>query len=171
MKRIQRFFVFIFILSFTLSASSQSLADAAHKAGMPICWYFSPADCKDPDCRNPKSNDLFTKRVLEQVSELLTNYGKISLLWIDYEVSPSPVNPKEIYDLALKLQPEIMEIKGFEVQYEKDGKWLTIAKGTKMGEWKQNITPVIARKFRLVILERAGFSGIKEFQLFADNLN
>lgn len=451
----------------------KELADAAHKAGMPICWYFSPADWKDPDCRNPKSNDLFTKRVLEQVRELLTNYGKISLLWIDYEGSPSPVNPKEIYDLALKLQPEIIvnnrldvfhtdeshayvgangdyatpegfvagygaipwetctnlghqwawkindsprqiseaattllrcvggngnlllnvgpdslgqmpadfvnrlhelgnwikprapavyntnggpytptndyvctfkskmlylnifalkgdtltlpalpakinkatlingkevhfiqqksslklilpqadrekiatlikivtdkelskiglispfstsgslaynclsgasssigqflhdssaafddnsnthwklgrkkdadfskyygkflsyrseevkslydtagwlevdlgkpqtvkriyvsefvfldsEIKGFEVQYEKDGKWLTIAKGTKMGEWKQNITPVIARKFRLVILERAGFSGIKEFQLFADNLN
>jgi len=86
----------------------KELADASHKAGMPICWYFSPADWKDPDCRNPKTNDLFANRVLEQVGELLTNYGKISLLWIDYEGSPSPVNPKEIYDLALKLQPEII---------------------------------------------------------------
>jgi len=86
----------------------KELADAAHRAGMPICWYFSPADWKDPDCRNPKTNDVFAKRVLEQVRELLTNYGKISLLWIDYEGSPSPVKPKEIYELAKKLQPGII---------------------------------------------------------------
>jgi alpha-L-fucosidase len=60
------------------------------------------------------------------------------------------------------------EIKGFEIQYEKGGKWLTIADGTKMGEWKKQITPVTAQKFRLVILDRAGFSGIKEFQLFGE---
>jgi alpha-L-fucosidase len=86
----------------------KELADAAHKADMPVCWYFSPADWKDPDCRNPKTNDQFAKRVLNQIRELLTNYGKISLLWIDYEGSPCPVNPKEIYDLALKLQPGII---------------------------------------------------------------
>jgi len=86
----------------------KELAAAAHKAGMPICWYFSPADWKDPDCRNPLTNNLFAKRVLDQIRELLTNYGKISLLWIDYEGSPCPCNPKEIYDLALKLQPGII---------------------------------------------------------------
>lgn len=86
----------------------KELAEAAHKAGMPICWYFSPADWKDPDCRNPKTNDVFAKRVLEQVRELLTNYGKIGILWIDYEGSPSPVKPKEIYELAKKLQPGII---------------------------------------------------------------
>ncbi len=86
----------------------KELADAAHKAEMPICWYFSPADWKDPDCRNPKTNDVFAKRVLEQVRELLTNYGKIGILWIDYEGSPSPVKPKEIYELAKKLQPGII---------------------------------------------------------------
>ena len=86
----------------------QELADAAHKAGMPICWYFSPADWKDPDCRNPETNDVFVKRMLEQIRELLTNYGKISLLWIDFEGSPCPCKPKEIYDLAKKLQPEII---------------------------------------------------------------
>ncbi|MBV5349512.1 alpha-L-fucosidase, partial [bacterium] len=86
----------------------KELADAAHKEGMPICWYFSPADWKDPDCRNPKTNEVFAKRVLEQVRELLTNYGKIGILWIDYEGSPSPVKPKEIYELAKKLQPGII---------------------------------------------------------------
>jgi len=86
----------------------KELADAAHKANMPICWYFSPADWKDADCRDSKTNSLYEARALEQVRELLTNYGKIDLLWIDYEGAPSPVKPKLIYDLANKLQPGII---------------------------------------------------------------
>lgn len=86
----------------------KELAAAAHRANMPICWYFSPADWKDEDCRNTQTNDIFVSRVLEQLRELLTNYGKIDLLWIDYEGSPSPVQPKLIYDLANKLQPGII---------------------------------------------------------------
>jgi len=39
---------------------------------------------------------------------LLTNYGKIDLLWIDYEGSPCPVKPNRIYELAQKLQPGII---------------------------------------------------------------
>jgi len=86
----------------------KELAQAAHEANMPICWYFSVADWKDPDCRNPKTNPIFANRAVQQVRELLTNYGKISLLWIDYEGSPSPIEPKRIFDLARKLQPEII---------------------------------------------------------------
>ncbi|WP_254560102.1 alpha-L-fucosidase [Dyadobacter diqingensis] len=86
----------------------KELAQAAHEANMPICWYFSVADWKDPDCRNPKTNDVFSERVLDQVRELLTNYGKISLLWIDFEGWPSPVAPKKVFNLARKLQPEII---------------------------------------------------------------
>jgi alpha-L-fucosidase len=86
----------------------KELADAAHEANMPIGWYFSVADWKDPDCRDPKTNGVFADRVLEQVGELLSNYGKIGLLWIDFENLPSPVAPKRVYDLARKLQPEII---------------------------------------------------------------
>ena len=86
----------------------KELAEAAHEANMPICWYFSVADWKDPDCRDPKTNGVFAERVLNQVSELLTNYGKIGLLWIDFEGWPSPVEPKKVFDLARKLQPEII---------------------------------------------------------------
>ncbi|GGM95353.1 hypothetical protein GCM10010967_30960 [Dyadobacter beijingensis] len=86
----------------------KELAQAAHEAGMPIGWYFSVADWKDPDCRDPQRNGIFAGRVLEQVRELLSNYGKISVLWIDYEGWPTPVEPKKVYDLARKLQPEII---------------------------------------------------------------
>jgi len=86
----------------------KELVDAAHEANMPIGWYFSVGDWKDPDCRDPKNNGVFAERVLEQAKELLSNYGKISLLWIDYDGWPSPVAPKKVYDLARKLQPEII---------------------------------------------------------------
>ncbi len=86
----------------------KELAEAAHTAKMPIGWYFSVADWKDPDCRNPKTNNVFADRELEQIRELLSNYGKIDLLWIDYEGSPSPIHPKRVFDLARKLQPKII---------------------------------------------------------------
>lgn len=86
----------------------KELAEAAHEAGLPIGWYFSVADWKDPDCRNPKTNAVFVERMLTQVRELLTNYGKISVLWIDYEGAPSPTHPKPVYELARRLQPGII---------------------------------------------------------------
>jgi alpha-L-fucosidase len=86
----------------------KELADAAHEANMPIRSYFSIADQKDPDCRDPKNNGLFADRVFEQVKGLISNHGEIGLLWIDFEGGPSPVAPKRVYDLARKLQPEII---------------------------------------------------------------
>lgn len=86
----------------------KELAEAAHKADMPICWYYSPGDWKDDDCRNPITNHLYVERMLEQVRELLSNYGKISLLWIDYDGYPCPSHPKDIYNLAQELQPDII---------------------------------------------------------------
>ncbi len=62
------------------------------------------------------------------------------------------------------------KIKAFEVQYEKDGAWHKIAGSENMGEWKQNIEPVTSQKFRVVILEREGYAGINEFQLFSENI-
>lgn len=86
----------------------KELADAVHAEGLKLGWYFSVADWKDPDCRNPATNDVFVGRMIGQLNELLSNYGKISLLWIDYEGSPCPTEPKKVYDLAHRLQPGII---------------------------------------------------------------
>jgi len=86
----------------------KELADAAHNAGMPICWYFITPDWKDADCRNPKTPGVFEKRILEQLTELLTNYGKISLLWTDYDGFAPPTKASKVYELANKLQPGII---------------------------------------------------------------
>ena len=65
------------------------LAKAAHEAGMGIGWYFSPMDWRDPDCRNAK-NAEFVKRMQAELRELLGNYGKIDILWFDWDGRPAP---------------------------------------------------------------------------------
>lgn len=86
----------------------KALANAAHEAGIKIGWYYSPAEWKDPDCRNPEKNELYVKRATTQLQELLSNYGKIDLLWIDFEGGPVPGDPAVFYSMAKKLQPGII---------------------------------------------------------------
>jgi len=83
------------------------LAQAAHAAGMRIGWYFSPMDWRDPDCRNAK-NAEFVKRMQAELKELLTNYGKIDLLWFDTDGRSSPWDQERTYALVRKLQPHII---------------------------------------------------------------
>jgi alpha-L-fucosidase len=83
------------------------LAKAAHEAGMRIGWYFSPMDWRDPDCRNEK-NAEFVKRMQEELRELLTNYGRIDLLWFDCDGRSSPWDQERTYALVKELQPQIV---------------------------------------------------------------
>jgi alpha-L-fucosidase len=85
----------------------KELADAAHAAGMKIGWYYSPMDWRDPDCRS-EHNDRFIKNMREELRELLTNYGKIDLLWFDTDGCPTPWGQKETYAMIKKLQPQIV---------------------------------------------------------------
>jgi alpha-L-fucosidase len=81
------------------------LAAAAKKADLPFCVYFSPGDWKDPDCRNPATNAGFVERMHAQITELLTNYGRIPLVWIDFDGFPNPSIPEDTATLIRKLQP------------------------------------------------------------------
>ena len=83
------------------------LAKAAHDAGMKIGWYFSPMEWRDPDCRNAK-NAEFVKRMQAELAELLTNYGKIDILWFDTDGKSAPWDPETTYKLVRKLQPDIV---------------------------------------------------------------
>ena len=84
----------------------RQLADAAHSHGMRLGWYFSARQWCDPDCSSPDRNDVFIKKMKTQLEELLTNYGKIDLLWFDFEGWPCPANPQEIFDYVHGLSPE-----------------------------------------------------------------
>ncbi len=75
----------------------KELADAAHAEGIKICWYHSIMDWHHPDAQSigypnyngAPSNPNFPRYVQNylkpQVKELLTNYGKIGIMWFDGE--------------------------------------------------------------------------------------
>jgi alpha-L-fucosidase len=84
------------------------LAAASQKASIPFCVYYSPGDWSDPDCRHPENNPQYAARMHEQIKELLTNYGKIPLVWIDFDGFPNPAHPRESATLMRKLQPGII---------------------------------------------------------------
>jgi len=83
------------------------LAGAAHKAGMRIGWYYSPMDWRDPDCRTVR-NEVYVKRMQGHLRELLTNYGRIDLLWFDTDGGPAPWDQPRTYDLIRSLQPALI---------------------------------------------------------------
>ena len=89
-------------------------ANAAHEAGMKLGWYYSPMDWRDPDCRS-KHNDRFIKHMREEIRELLTNYGRIDLLWFDTDGCPSTWGQEETYAMIKKLQPNIVINNRFDI--------------------------------------------------------
>ncbi len=83
------------------------LASAAHRAGMRIGWYFSPPDWHDPYCRTD-SNEVYVRRMQTELTELLSDYGRIDILWFDTEGGPSPWDQKDTYRIVRSLQPGIV---------------------------------------------------------------
>jgi len=60
------------------------LAEECHKQEIEICWYHSIMDWHHPDAKGaafPK----YAEHMRGQLRELLTNYGKIGVLWFDGE--------------------------------------------------------------------------------------
>lgn len=62
-------------------------ADAAHRAGMKMGFYYSPLDWRYPGFFFPDmyraSAEEMKKQTYTQVKELLTGYGKVDILWYD----------------------------------------------------------------------------------------
>lgn len=83
------------------------LAQAAHEAGMPIGWYFSPMDWRDPEFRTDR-NPQFLERMQGEIRELLGNYGRISVMWFDWDGRKPLYDQARTYPLVKSLQPEII---------------------------------------------------------------
>lgn len=85
----------------------RELADAAHRGGVNIGWYYSPMDWRDPDCRTER-NSRYVRRMHGHLRELLGNYGQIDLLWFDTDGGPAPWDQPETYRLVRSLQPRLI---------------------------------------------------------------
>ena len=99
----------------------RELRDACTKYGMRFGVYLSPWD-RNAECYgdSPRYNKFF----MEQLTELLTNYGKVDEVWFDGACGEGPNGKKqeyswkEYYQLIHKLQPNaVVAVSGEDVRW------------------------------------------------------
>jgi alpha-L-fucosidase len=83
------------------------LADAAHQRDFRLGWYFSPMDWRDPEFRTDRQ-PAFLRRMQAELRELLANYGRIDLLWFDWDGHEPLYDPASTYPLVRSLQPALV---------------------------------------------------------------
>lgn len=96
------------------------LAEACRRHGLKMCWYHSIMDWNHPDylprrgweTRSAEGADFdrYVEYLRSQVTELLTNYGQIGIMWFDgeWESTWSHDYGQPLYDLCLELQPDVI---------------------------------------------------------------
>lgn len=88
----------------------RELAGACHKAGMPFGLYYSQRDWHHPDY-GVGDNAKYHEYMKGQLTELLTNYGTIDVIWFDsfgHGDSIKYWHADEILALVRRLQPNII---------------------------------------------------------------
>jgi alpha-L-fucosidase len=98
----------------------KEVADACKKQNIGFGIYLSPWDRNSPLYGTDVYNDFFVK----QLTELLTNYGRIDEVWFDGANGEGPNGKKQVYDfdrwyqLIRKLQPSaVIAIMGPDVRW------------------------------------------------------
>ncbi|HSU53846.1 MAG TPA: alpha-L-fucosidase [Candidatus Dormibacteraeota bacterium] len=107
----------------------KELAHEARRAGLKFCFYYSVPDWHNPDFPqkysqrgfhggpNPDADlEKYVAYLKGQVSELLTNYGPVSIIWFDgggsFKDVPDKraalIHAQEVIDLIHKLQPDCL---------------------------------------------------------------
>ncbi len=120
------------------------LRRSCDKYGMKLGLYLSPWD-RNAECygNSPEYNDMF----VAQLTELLSNYGRIDEVWFDGACGEGPNGKKQEYDWVRfretikRLQPEaVMAITGDDVR------WVGNENGTgRVTEW--SVTPITPNIF------------------------
>lgn len=109
------------------------VADACKEYGLKFAVYLSPWDMNHPDYGTDRYNDFF----VNQLTELLTQYGRVDEVWFDGACGEGPNGKKQEYDfkryyeVIRRLQPEaVIAIMGPDVRwvgtesgYGRDTEW------------------------------------------------
>jgi len=88
----------------------KEMADACHRAGMRFGIYYSPRDWHQPDY-GIGDNRKYLDYMNGQIRELLTNYGKVDIIWFDSYGRGDLTNFWKVGDtfsLIKSLQPDIL---------------------------------------------------------------
>jgi len=92
----------------------REFVDAVRAEGLRIAFYFSLMDWHDPDwavCKTDlEARSRFVDRVHAELRQLMTNYGKIDVLWYDgaFPLDAEGWRSKEMNAMVFELQPDIV---------------------------------------------------------------
>ena len=98
----------------------KEMAEACRSQGLRICWYHSIMDWHQPDylprrkweSRSAAGADYerYVAHLKDQLRELVTNYGKIGVLWFDGEWEPTWTHQhaQDLYRYVRGLDPQII---------------------------------------------------------------
>lgn len=98
----------------------RDISNACREAGIKFGVYLSPWDMHEKSYGTPEYNIYF----MNQLTELLTNYGEISEVWFDGACGEGPNGKKQVYDwnayykLIRELQPNaVIAVSGPDVRW------------------------------------------------------
>lgn len=92
----------------------REFVEAARAEGLRVGLYFSLMDWHHPDgarCKDdPAARERFVAYAHAQIRELLTNYGKIDILWydVDWPLTPQQWRAEDMNRMVFELQPDII---------------------------------------------------------------
>ncbi len=92
----------------------REFVDAARAEGLRVGFYYSLMDWHHPDGATCKTDLAARKRFVEYthglIRELLTNYGKIDVLWydVDWPLTAAEWESERMNKMVFELQPEII---------------------------------------------------------------
>ncbi len=86
----------------------KELADACHKAGLKLGYYYSPPDWYHPDYRT-ENHDRYIRFLHGQLREICSNYGKIDIIWFDgLGGKAQDWDSENLFRMIRELQPDII---------------------------------------------------------------
>ena len=92
----------------------REFVEAARAEGLRVGFYYSLMDWHHPDGAICKTDEAARKRFVEYthglVRELMTNYGKIDVLWydVDWPLTAEQWESERMNEMVFELQPEII---------------------------------------------------------------
>ncbi len=87
---------------------ARELAEACHKFGMRLGFYYSQPDWHHPHYQT-RAHSKYIEYLHAQVRELLTNYGRVDILWFDgLGGSAHDWDAYRLFEMVRELQPHIL---------------------------------------------------------------
>ena len=86
----------------------EELADACHKGGLKLGYYYSPVDWYHPDYRN-ENHSRYIEFLHGQLREICSDYGKIDIIWFDgLGGSAKDWDSENLFKMIRQLQPNVI---------------------------------------------------------------